>query len=473
LSATAIRYARANFGRFVRELAQLVAIPSVSGDPARAGDVRRAANRLGALLRNAGLSQVEIAESGSDPVVYAQSEIDPARPTVLVYGHYDVQPADVNDGWSSPPFEPIVRGSDLYGRGASDDKGQVMVHIKALESILASGDGLPVNVKCVFEGAEEQGSPGLKPLLEANRSALAADVAVVSDTRILGPDRPALTYSLRGSLGCEIEVHTLDHDVHSGAFGGAVQNPLEVVSGVLAGLHESDGRIAIKGFYDDVGEVSAAERSFMATQGPSDASIAADASAAAAWGERGYTAYERTTIRPSLSVNGISGGYQGPGGKGVIPAHATAKLSFRLVPAQDPARIEELLRDHLRRVVPRGVRAELEFRAAALPAEIDRDLPVMRAAARAYEAGFGRAPVFLRSGGTIPVVNYLSEVLAAPVVLMGFALPDDGMHAPNEKFHLPQLMRGIATVIAFFEEVARSAGYPKRATGSSVSVRRS
>jgi acetylornithine deacetylase/succinyl-diaminopimelate desuccinylase-like protein len=473
LSATAIRYARANFGRFVRELAQLVAIPSVSGDPARAGDVRRAANRLGALLRNAGLSQVEIAESGSDPVVYAQSEIDPARPTVLVYGHYDVQPADVNDGWSSPPFEPIVRGSDLYGRGASDDKGQVMVHIKALESILASGGRLSVNVKCVFEGAEEQGSPGLKPLLEANRSALAADVAVVSDTRILGPDRPALTYSLRGSLGCEIEVHTLDHDVHSGAFGGAVQNPLEVVSGVLAGLHESDGLIAIKGFYDDVREVSAAERSFMATQGPSDASIVADASAAAAWGERGYTAYERTTIRPSLSVNGISGGYQGPGGKGVVPAHATAKLSFRLVPAQDPARIEELLRDHLRRVVPRGVRAQLEFRAAAVPAEIDRDLPVMRAAARAYEVGFGRAPVFLRSGGTIPVVSYLSEVLTAPVVLMGFALPDDGMHAPNEKFHLPQLMRGIATVIAFFEEVARSAGYPKRATGSSVSVRRS
>jgi acetylornithine deacetylase/succinyl-diaminopimelate desuccinylase-like protein len=414
---------------------------------------------------------MEIAESGSNPVVYAQSEIDPARPTVLVYGHYDVQPADMKDGWSSPPFEPVVRGSDLLGRGASDDKGQVMIHVKALESILASGGRLPVNVKCVFEGAEEQGSPGLKPLLEANRNALAADVAVVSDTRILGPDRPALTYSLRGSLGCEIEVRTLDHDVHSGAFGGAVQNPLEVMSEVLAGLHASDGRIAIKDFYDDVRDVSAAERSFMATQGPSDASIIADASAAAAWGERGYTAYERTTIRPSVSVNGVSGGYQGPGGKAVIPGRATAKLSFRLVPGQDPVRVEKLLRDHLRRVMPRGVKAELEFRAAALSAEIDRNHPIMRAAARAYEAGFGRAPVFLRSGGTIPVVNNLSEVLAAPVVLMGFALPDDGMHAPNEKFHLPQLMRGIATVIAFFEEVARTAGYPKQATGSSVRVR--
>jgi acetylornithine deacetylase/succinyl-diaminopimelate desuccinylase-like protein len=471
LSAAAIRYAKANFSRFVRELAELVCIPSISADPDHAVDVRRAANRLVGLLRQAGMTQVELVANGSNPIVYSQSEIDASRPTLLMYGHYDVQPASAADGWTSPPFEPVVRGPDLFGRGASDDKGQVMVQIKALESVLRSGGRLPINVKCLFEGGEEQGSPGLRQVLEANRGALATDVAVVSDTRILGPERPAITYSLRGTLSGEIEISALGHDVHSGAFGGSVPNPIEIIARVLADLHDRDGRIAINGFYDDVLDVSPAERSFMAGQGPSDATLTRNASAEAPWGEPGFTLYERTTIRPSLSVNGISGGYQGRGHKGVIPARASAKLSFRLVPKQDPERVEHLVRDHIRRVLPRGVRATMHFGAGTPPAVIDRNLPVMKAASRAYERGFGRAPVFLRSGGTIPVVNDLESVLQAPVVLMGFALPDDGMHAPNEKFHLPQLIRGVATVIAFMEEIANSSGYRKRATGRAINIR--
>jgi acetylornithine deacetylase/succinyl-diaminopimelate desuccinylase-like protein len=466
-----MQYARTQFKRFVAELSDLVAIPSVSADPARAGDVRRAAERVAELLRKVGLPTVEVVAMSSNTVVYAQSELIADRPAVLVYGHFDVQPARVSDGWSTPPFEPVVRGSDLHGRGASDDKGQLMVHIKALESILATAKGLPVNVKCLFEGGEEIGSPGIRELVAMNRTQLAADVAIVSDTRMLSPQKPALTYSLRGSLSCELEVFALGRDLHSGAFGGAVRNPLEVIAQILASLHEADGRIAIDDFYLDVLEESPTERRFMATQGPSESSILADATAAASWGEPGYTAYERTAIRPSLSVNGVTGGYQGPGGKAVIPARAAAKLSFRLVPAQRPTTVQELLRSHVRRVTPPGIRTKLRFSAGTRPTHIDRNLPVMKAAARAYQAGFGSPPVYLRSGGTIPVVNHFAELLHAPVVLMGFALPDDGMHGPNEKFHLPQLFRGIATVVAFYEEMSRLSSYRKHATVADRHVR--
>ena len=461
-----MEYARAHFGEFVRDLAGLVAIPSVSADPARRGDVVRAAERLATLIRRAGLPTVELAATASNPVVYAQSEILADRRTVLVYGHYDVQPAAAQDGWTTPPFEPVIRGADLRGRGASDDKGQVMIHVKALESLSASGEPLPVNVKCLFEGAEEIGSPGLRQLITRNRHALTADVALISDTRILGPHRPALTYALRGSLNCELQISTLAHDLHSGAFGGAVRNSLEVTARIVAGLHRDDGRVAIGGFYDDVRDEPLHERRFMAANGPSDAALLEGAAAARSCGEPGYSLYELTTIRPSLSVNGITGGYRGRGGKAVIPATAGAKLNFRLVPEQDPTRIEELFRKHLRRVVPPGVRADVTFSAGVRPAGINRDLPIMKAAARAYRAGFGRQPVYLRSGGTIPVVNEFAELLNTPVVLMGFALPDDGMHAPNEKFHLPQLIRGIATVIAFYAEVSKLASYQEQATVS-------
>jgi acetylornithine deacetylase/succinyl-diaminopimelate desuccinylase-like protein len=456
VNADALAYARASFRQFVGDLREFVAIPSVSTDPAWAADVRHASDWLAAALRRAGLAHVETIQSRGNRVVYAESALRPDLPTVLIYGHYDVQPADRPEAWRTPPFEPSIRGPDLFARGASDDKGQLLVHVKAAESLLASRTGLPVNLKYVFEGAEEVGSPGLREVLAGNRRRLAADVAVLSDTRMLGPGRPALTYSLRGSLSCEVEARTLGRDVHSGGFGGAIRNPIEELARLLAGLHDRDGKIAIHEFYGDVRPVTAEERRFMASQGPTDETILAEASALAGWGEPGFTAYERTTIRPSLAVTGISGGYRGPGIKAVIPAVASAKLNFRLVSAQNPNRVGDLVRRHFRSAAPAGVRVSLRMGGGAAPVELSRRGRFVAAAADGYRLGFGRPPVFLRSGGTVPIVDDLRDVLGLPVVLMGFALPDDGAHAPNEKVHLPSLLCGVVTVIEFLERVGAS-----------------
>jgi acetylornithine deacetylase/succinyl-diaminopimelate desuccinylase-like protein len=366
-----------------------------------------------------------------------------------------VQPADPLGAWRSPPFEPAVRGEDLYGRGASDDKGQMFTHLKAVESYLRTIGKLPVNIKCLFEGEEEIGSPNLTAFLDSHKVALAADAAVLSDTRMLGPDRPVITESLRGGLSLEVEVRGPEQDLHSGNFGGAIHNPLQVLCEIIAKLHDTSGRVTIPGFYDQVRQWSEQDRDYMRQVGPSDAKILADASAERGWGERGYTLYECTTIRPALTINGITGGYQGPGVKAVIPARASAKLNFRLAPGQDPQEVDRLFRTYVSRITPATVHLNLRTHLAAKPAVIDRRHPVMRAATEAYRRGFGVTPAFLRSGGTIPVVNLLQEKLGIPTVLMGFALPDDRLHGPNEKFHLPTFSRGIATSIAFLDELAK------------------
>jgi acetylornithine deacetylase/succinyl-diaminopimelate desuccinylase-like protein len=447
-------YARTHRARFLAELKELVRIPSVSAQTKHAEDVKRCAQWLAGHLRTIGMEGVRLVPTLRHPIVYAEWTKAPGLPTVLVYGHYDVQPPDPLKEWQTPPFEPTLRDSHLYGRGACDDKGQLFAHIKALESNLRTGGRLPVNVKCIFEGEEEIGSPNLKPFLERNARTLAADAAVMSDTRMLGPKQPALTYSLRGGLGMELEVTGPQQDLHSGTFGGAVHNPLQVLCEILARLHDRNGRIAIPGFYDRVRTLDPRERSYMTTVGPPDAKILADAGSERAWGERGFSLYERTTIRPSLSITGLTGGYQGEGSKAVIPARASAKLNFRLVPEQDPAEIEALVRRHLARLTPPTVRSRVVTHLRARPAEIDRRHPAVRAAAMAYRRGFGAAPVFLRSGGSIPVVDLFQEVLGIPTALMGFALPDDRIHAPNERFYLPNFERGIATCLAFLEEVA-------------------
>ena len=377
---------------------------------------------------------------------------------MLIYGHYDVQPVDPLNEWRSPPFEPIVRGNDLYGRGASDDKGQMFTHVKAMQSYLRTIGKLPVNVKCLFEGEEEIGSPNLLPFLVRNRHRLAADVAVLSDTRFLAPDRPAITYALRGALSVGLEVAGPRQDVHSGAFGGAVHNPPQALCQIIAKLHDASGRVAIPGFYDAVREWGEEERAFMARTGHKDVQILRDAGVEKGWGERGYTLYERATIRPAMTINGIHGGYQGPGSKAVIPARAVAKLSFRLVPEQDPREIDQLFRGYVARITPPTVRTAIRTYFRAKPALVDRNHPAMRAAVMAYRHGFGAAPVFLRSGGTVPVVSLFQEMLGIPTVLMGFALPDDRMHAPNEKFHLPNFFKGIATSIRYLAELAERGG---------------
>jgi len=463
-------YARAHRARFLGELKQLVRFPSVSAQSKHAGDVRACAGWLAEHLKRIGMAGVRIVPTPRHPIVYAEWMGAPDRPTVLIYGHYDVQPPDPLKEWTTPPFEPTVRGSHLYGRGVCDDKGQLFAHVKALEACLKTSGRLPVNVKCLFEGEEEIGSPNLKPFLLKHAGKLAADAAVMSDTRILGPDQPALTYSLRGGLGMELEVAGAKQDLHSGTFGGAVHNPLHALCEIVAGLHDAEGRIAIPGFYDRVRLPDERERAYMATVGPADASILAnarilaDAGASRGWGEPGWSIYERTTIRPSLAVTGLTGGYQGEGSKAVIPARASAKLNFRLVPDQDPREIDLLVRRHLARVTPPTVRSKVTTQLGARPAVLDRRHPVMRAAARAYRRGFRASPVFLRSGGSIPVVNLFQERLGIPTALMGFALPDDRIHAPNERFHLPNFERGIATCLAFLEEMAavpaQTAGAP-------------
>jgi len=442
--------------RFVNELIEFVRIPSVSAQPRHAGDVQRCAGWLAHHLGTVGLEHVRVVRTARHPIVCADWRHAAARPTVLIYGHYDVQPADRPHEWITPPFEPAVRGNDLFGRGACDDKGQMFAHVKAIEACLRSTGRLPVNVQCVFEGEEEIGSPNLPRFLELNRRTLAAHAAVMSDTRMLAPDRPAITYSLRGSLNLELEVRGPGQELHSGNFGGAVHNPLQALCEIVTRLHDARGRIAVPGFYERVRLPSASERAAMARAGPSDATILRDAKAAHGWGEPGYSLYERTTIRPALAVTGIVGGYAGPGVKAVIPARAVAKLNFRLVPDQDPHEIARRVREHVSRVTPATVRSAVRVLAAARPAVIDRRHPALRAAARAYRQGFGALPVLLRSGGTIPIVNMLQERLGIPTVLMGFALPDDRIHAPNEKFHLPNFFNGIATCIAFLAAVGNS-----------------
>jgi acetylornithine deacetylase/succinyl-diaminopimelate desuccinylase-like protein len=449
-----LAHARAHRARFLEELKRFLRFPSVSAQSNHAGDVRRCAEWLAGHLKGIGMNGVRLIKTPRHPIIYAEWMGAPGLPAVLIYGHYDVQPPDPLKEWTTPPFEPTVRGQHLYGRGACDDKGQLFAHVKALESCLKTSGRLPVNVKCLFEGEEEIGSPNLKTFLARNADELQADAAVMSDTRMLGPDQPALTYALRGGLSAEIEVTGPKLDLHSGTFGGAVHNPLQALCEILARLHDQDGCIAIPGFYDRVRLPDERERAYMATVGPADAKILADAGSERSWGEKGFSLYERTTIRPSLSICGLTGGYQGEGSKAVIPARASAKLNFRLVPDQNPAEIEALVRRDLARLTPPTVRSRVTVQPGARPAVLDRRHPVMRAAAHAYRRGFGAAPVFLRSGGSIPVVNLFQERLGIPTALMGFALPDSRIHAPNERFFLPNFERGIATCLAFLEEMA-------------------
>ncbi len=446
---SSLGYVRANCSRFLTELCDFLALPSLSGQPNHAGDVRSCASWLVNHLRGIGLKRVQAIAVGHHPLVYAEWRCLPDKPTVLIYGHYDVQPADPLHAWCTPPFQPTVRNGNLYGRGASDDKGQLFCHIKALEAYLRTSGQLPVNVICLFEGEEEIGSPNLQPWLVRNRARLPVDVAVISDTRFLAPGRPAIIYGLRGGLGLELTVYGPRRDVHSGSFGGAIYNPIQALCEMLAQLHDQQGRIVIAGFYDQVRTWSAAQRVHLRRTGPPSSQILSDAGITQGWGEQGYTAYERTTIRPALTVNGIQGGYQGAGGKGIIPAQASAKVSFRLVPDQDPEVVERLVRAHLARITPPTVRSRVQIYQKSRSVLLDPHHPAMQAAARAYLRGFGVAPVFLRSGGSIPIVNTLQNVLGIPTVLMGFALPDDGMHGPNEKFSLAHFYRGIATSIYF------------------------
>lgn len=455
LARPALIYAQLHADRFVQDLLPFLRFPSISSALNHRASVRQCAEWLAGHLKKIGLPDVRVVATQGHPIVVAASQQARDRPTLLVYGHYDVQPVDPLSNWKTPPFSPVRRSDELIARGASDDKGQLFLHIKAFESYLASGRSLPVNVKCVFEGEEEVGSPHFAAFLRAHRDTLAADCAVVSDTRMASPQQPAIIYGQRGMLSAELFVRTLRHDVHSGAFGGAVRNAAQVLAEILAQLHSRNCRVQIPGFYDQVGDATSEEREYFRNLAPGAKQMLMDSGAARGWGERNFSLFERTTIRPALTINGIKSGYQGSGGKGIIPAGASAKISIRLVPDQDPAEIERQLRDYLKQLIPKGVHAHLRVYSRARPVLMSPAHPANRAAAFAYGQAFETSPVFLRSGGTIGVVNHLREILKVPVTLMGFALPDDRMHAPNEKLHLPTFHRGVATSIWFMAALAR------------------
>jgi acetylornithine deacetylase/succinyl-diaminopimelate desuccinylase-like protein len=456
--ARALAHAARARPRRERALAELVAIPSVSSDRRRAADVARAARAVARLLADAGLERVRLLPGARGPLVLAEHRRRAAgrAPCLLIYGHYDVVPA--GGGWTATaPFAPLVRDGFLYGRGASDDKGPALCHVAALEAWLRATGRLPVDVVCVFDGEEEVGSPTLRALLRRRGDALGATAAVVSDTRTLGPDRPTLVTALRGSLVGHVRVTGPRADLHSGQHGGVLAGPAEVVARLIASLHAPDGSVAVRGFYAGARRAAPAERARLRRVAPGDRAVLAHAGVAAGAGEPGWGAFERATLRPSLTVARLAAGAKGA--DSVIPARAEATISLRLVPGQQPMEIAQRVRDHLARRVPPGLRLDVAFGKASRPWSAQRDAPVLTAAERALAASFPRPPARLPSGGTIPVVSALHDA-GLPVALMGFARPDDGMHGADERVDLTVLARGTAACVRFLAELG--AGSPRQ-----------
>ena len=447
-------YLQQNRERFEQDLRQLLRIPSVSADSRHAADVRRAAEWVAQELR-ALRFETELLETGRHPLVYAASPPVPGQPTVLVYGHYDVQPPDPLDEWISPPFEPTVREGNIYARGATDDKGQMLTHIESVRAWIETAGKLPLQIKFLIEGEEEVGSESLQELLQRQPERLACDVVVISDSSQFAPDQPAITYGLRGIAYYELRLRGPKQDLHSGSFGGGVANPANALTRMLSGLIDERGRIQIPGFYDDVVPPGDTERSQLAALDFDERRFAERLGVKALSGEEGFTNLEHRWARPTFDINGIWGGYQGEGGKTVLPAKAGAKFSFRLVPHQDPQQVTHALRARLEQLCPPGITMELIDMHGAPGLVIPPDSPFMRAAARAIERGFGRAPVFIREGGSIPIVSAFHDKLKADILLLGWGLDDDNTHSPNEKFCLADFHRGIRSSAFLWEELSR------------------
>ncbi len=449
-------YAAANASRFLDQLKDLLRIPSVSTDPDRKADMQRAAEWLADDLRRIGMPRVEIMPTAGHPVVYAEwLGAGETAPTILVYGHYDVQPAEIEAGWTSDPFEPIERDGFVYARGSSDDKGQVFAHVKAAEALLANGGQPPVNLKLLIEGEEEIGSPNLSSFVDKHREMLKADVCVISDGGMASMDQPSIVYALRGLVGMELEVWGPAQDLHSGQYGGTVHNPVQALAEIVAALHNPDGSVSVPGFYNDVLSLSDEERAELDKTPFLEADWRRATGAPQPWGEAQFKLHERVGARPTLEINGMAGGFYGVGFKTVLPGKALAKISCRLVANQNPHHIYELIRDYVKLITPPTVRSELRLLQAGEAAFVDRHTPAMQAAITAYELGWGQPPVFAREGGSIPIVADFNHKLKLPVILMGFGLNDDGAHGPNEHFSVQMFQRGIQTAIYFYEAIAK------------------
>src|SRR6266852_468092 len=433
------------------ELYEFLRIPSVSAKSEHKPDIERGANWVAGNLRAAGFSKIEIVPTGLHPLVYAESLEAPGKPTILFYGHYDVQPPEPLNLWTSPPFEPTVRNGNLFGRGTADDKGQVHIHLKALESLQKVNGKLPVNVKILIEGEEEVGSVSLWNYVQKNKEKLKADALIVSDTSMLGKGVPSITYGLRGLNYYQIELTGPERDLHSGVYGGAVPNPLTILTELFAKLHDKNFRVAVPGFYDQVVKLGSAERKALKSLPWKKKDFEKAVGAPGYVGEKGFSIVEQLWTRPTLELNGIWGGYTGEGAKTVIPSKAYAKFSTRLVPNQDPDKIAKLVEKHIRKLLPKTVHCKFEVLSKGKPWVAPYTPPFFEVAHRALEKGFGKRAVFIREGGSIPFVTQMYDTFKVPCILLGFGLPDENAHAPDEHIALENYFGGIKAVAQFYE----------------------
>ncbi|GHA67813.1 dipeptidase [Pontibacter akesuensis] len=447
------QYINENKDRFLDELLDMLRIPSVSADAKFKADVQRTAEFVRARLEEAGADKVELVQTAGNPVVYGEKIVDPSLPTVLVYGHYDVQPADPYELWNSPPFEPVIKDGNIYARGACDDKGQMYMHVKAFETMMKTNT-LACNVKFMIEGEEEIGSVNLATFVRENKDRLQGDVILISDTGMLGNDTPSITTGLRGMSYVEVEVTGPNRDLHSGLYGGAVANPINILCQMIASMHDENNYITIPGFYDNVQELSTEERAEMARAPFNLDKYKNSIGLSDVHGEEGYVTMERNSIRPTLDVNGIWGGYTGEGAKTVIPSKAYAKISMRLVPNQSSEEITEKFKKHFESIAPKSVKVEVKPHHGGEPVVTPTDSPAYQAAAKAYEETFGVKPVPVRSGGSIPIVAMFKSELGLDSVLMGFGLDSDAIHSPNEHFGVFNYMKGIETIPLFYQHFA-------------------
>ena len=451
-----VEFARSQQGRFLEELKALLRIPSISTLPENKGDVRRAAESLARELERIGLEHVRVIDTTGHPLVYGDWLHAVGKPTCLAYGHYDVQPPDPLDEWVTPPFEPTERDGNLYARGAVDDKGQMFSHLKALESLLQASGRLPINVRVILEGEEEVGGEGIAQFVREHSDQLKADFALVSDTEMFAPGLPTLCVGLRGMIYTELEAQGARVDLHSGLYGGAAPNPFNALSQVIAALKDPEGHIRIPGFYDRVAAPSAEElKAWKNLPFDEEEYRKSEIGSTELTGESGYSALERTWARPTMDVHGMPGGFTGAGAKTVIPAKATAKISFRLVPDMDPQDTFALYRDYVQALQPQGIKLQARLIHSGDPIVVSTDNAYIKAATRALKRVFGKETVFIRSGGSIPIVGDFERHLKIPTVMMGFGLPDDNLHAPNEKFHIPNFYKGIESIILLFEELGQ------------------
>ncbi len=455
-------YISKNRERHLSELKEFLRIPSVSSVSKHAPDVRRAAMWICDRLKRAGCTKAEIHNTPGNPIVYGEWLGAPRRPTILVYGHYDVQPVDPLKLWETPPFEPTIRDGKIFARGASDDKGQLILHANALEAHLQSSGSCPVNIKFLIEGEEEAGSSNLEPFIRANRKLLACDAVVVSDTAMFARGIPSICYGLRGLAYLEVNVRGTSGDLHSGSFGGAVVNPAIALVQMLAALKDAKGRVTIPGFYDNVRRLTIAERRAFASLPHSDRKFKKIVGAPELYGEAGYSTLERLWARPSFDINGIWGGYTGEGAKTVIPAEASAKLSLRLVPDQTPKEIAFKTTSYLKKLAPKSVKITVRLLHSGDGWLAPTDHPALKAAGAAMKRAFGKNPVFVREGGSIPIISSFDKLLKVPSVLMGVGLNEDNIHAPNEKLDLSHFYKGIEAAAYLMEELGESAAGPEK-----------